>query len=197
MQFKLNKSWTSVSIHRYVGYDRAKAHSKVEQVAVIPLFPEVPEEIPVSVAALLSYDQQVETLAELDTIRLSRPGHLLEYAIAQATKALRNVVVAASPGLDIRAAAAVEGLRAAAADVAQALTMPREALTPVAKSTSAELGLVGAALAAVNALVDANRDGLDISREDATELQQQLELICELHRDQKPVVSPDSAARSQ
>lgn len=50
MQFVRNNGQTSLTIKRYVGYDKAKKRSAVETVGTIQLVPEVPTSVPAAIA---------------------------------------------------------------------------------------------------------------------------------------------------
>ena len=168
MQFIRTKRWTSVRILRYVRYVQATDERVTDRVGTISLIPDVPEEIPASVAARMSPEERAETLMMLEDIRAKRPAVLLRFATEAATAAMREVAAAAAPGLSLRSEDA-DSLRAAVDEVAAAF--------PGTLAVTSEHDLVAGALEAVNALVDGIQDGLGVDHKRADELQMQLELI--------------------
>lgn len=183
MQFVRSKSKASLTILKYVGYDRARKRSAVATVGTIRLVPEVPTSVPAAIAGALTTEQRVEVRTTLGRIRAEHECAALKAAVSTASGGMDTVTrqVAGGRRLDREDA---ERLRVAMGALTEALAIPPVATPSVPRSDPAV-----AALTAVNALVDAIRGGLDVGAVEAMELQMQLAMIVELTGGQPPPVS--------
>lgn len=187
MEFVRNKKGTSVTIKRYVGYDKAKRHSVVAAVGTIRLVPRVPTSVPATIAAKLTSEEQVEARATLEQIREDHECAALKNAVSMASAGMDTVTQAIAGGRHLDPDQ-TDGLRTTMQALMRVLDIPSSSPPPSSPPPSPpppSPPVPGgdpavAALAALNALVDAIHGGLNVPSDQAMELTMQLDMITEL-----------------